>query len=249
MSQTNAAEYPLPSAYPASFEYPVSTEPSNVPREFGLERKRLVFFQFANKPVPGWKRTFDVLVSIALAILLAPLLIGIAIFIRFVSGGPVFFRQERLGEMGKDFEILKFRTLFPSTTATEDHRKFVSTLSSGNQVVRKPELAGRLIPGGKFLRSWSLDELPQLFNIIRGEMSLIGPRPDVLHWYDYEEFQLKRFEVRPGITGLWQVSGKNSLTFDEMIRLDVEYVENRSLRLDFWIILKTIRVVLFGGNG
>jgi len=122
-------------------------------------------------------------------------------------------------------------------------------LSAGNQIIEKPNLAGRLIPGGKFLRSWSLDELPQLFNIIRGEMSLIGPRPDVLQWHDYEEWQLKRFETLPGITGLWQVSGKNRLTFGQMIELDIEYVENQSLRLDFWIMLKTTRVLLFRDNG
>jgi len=230
-------------------EHPISTQSSIGPREFGPDRKRKVFFQFANKPVPWWKRTFDVFVSVGLAILLAPLLLGIAIFIKAVSDGPVFFRQKRLGAMGKDFEIFKFRTLSPSKTATEDHRKFVSTLSSGNQIVRKPELHGRFILGGRFLRSWSLDELPQLFNIIRGEMSLIGPRPDVLQWDDYEEFHLKRFDARPGITGLWQVSGKNRLTFAEMIRLDIEYVENLSWRLDLWIIVKTVRVILFRDNG
>jgi len=216
---------------------------------YGADRKLRVFSRFTKRPAPTWKRFFDVVVSVGLAVVLSPLLVTIAIFIRCVSGGPVLFRQIRLGEMGNDFEILKFRTLYPSPSATEDHRKFVSNLSAGNQIIEKPNLAGRLIPGGKFLRSWSLDELPQLFNIIRGEMSLIGPRPDVLQWHDYEEWQLKRFETLPGITGLWQVSGKNRLTFGQMIELDIEYVENQSLRLDFWIMLKTTRVLLFRDNG
>ncbi len=190
----------------------------------------------------------DIVLSLGLIILLSPLLLGIAAFIRLFSGGPVLFRQVRLGEMGKDFKILKFRTLYPSATATEDHRRFVSSLNSDNQTIRKPDLAGRLIPGGKFLRSWSLDELPQLINVLLGEMSIIGPRPDVLAWNDYEEWQLQRFECLPGITGLWQVSGKNRLTFSQMIELDIQYVENRSLGLDLWILIKTFRVLMLRDN-
>ena len=220
-----------------------------MPSELGLEQKRKAFLQFASRPNPWWKRIVDIVVSLSLAILLAPLLIGIAIFIRVVSGGPVFFRQKRLGEMGKDFEIFKFRTMIPSLTATEEHRRFVSSLNADNQQVRKPDLSARLIPGGRFLRSWSLDELPQLFNVLRGDMSIIGPRPDVLAWNDYEEWQLQRFACLPGITGLWQVSGKNRLTFEQMIELDIEYVNNRSLGLDLWILVKTFRVLIRRDNG
>jgi lipopolysaccharide/colanic/teichoic acid biosynthesis glycosyltransferase len=213
------------------------------------EQKRVVFAKLKHRPTPAWKRAVDVVGSLVLLVLLSPLLLGIALFIRIVSGGPVLFRQKRLGEMGRDFAILKFRTLYPSATATEDHRKFIANLSAENKVVGKPDLEGRLIPGGKFLRAWSLDELPQLLNILRGEMSLIGPRPDVLAWYDYEEWMLRRFESLPGLTGLWQVSGKNRLTFQQMIDLDIRYIEARSIWLDTWILFKTFRVLLFRDNG
>jgi lipopolysaccharide/colanic/teichoic acid biosynthesis glycosyltransferase len=200
------------------------------------------------KPIPIWKRTFDIFVSLAMLLVLSPLLIAIAVFIRCVSKGPILFKQMRMGEMGRDFEILKFRTLRPMDSATADHQQFMSQLTTGNQAMQKPNLAKRLIPGGKFLRGWSLDELPQLFNVLRGEMSLIGPRPDVLAWSHYENWQLKRFETLPGLTGLWQVSGKNRLTFHEMIKLDIQYVERRSIGLDFWIMLKTARVLFSKDN-
>lgn len=115
-------------------------------------------------------------------------------------------------------------------------------------MLSKPNFAGQFIPGGKFFRSWSIDELPQLINVLRGEMSLVGPRPDVLAWYDYDEWQLRRFETLPGLTGLWQVSGKNRLTFHRMIELDIQYVDSRSIGLDLWILLKTVRVLFSRDN-
>ena len=205
--------------------------------------------KLTRRPIPWWKRGIDIVASIILIVLLSPLLLAIAIFIRCVSRGPALFRQVRLGEMGQDFVILKFRTLHPSSTATREHQLFVANLSASNQVLEKPDLAGRLIPGGKFLRSWSLDELPQLFNVLSGEMSLIGPRPDVLAWCDYDEWQLRRFETLPGLTGLWQVSGKNRLTFQEMINLDIRYVETRSITLDLWILFRTVKVLFSRDNG
>jgi lipopolysaccharide/colanic/teichoic acid biosynthesis glycosyltransferase len=213
-----------------------------------LRNREEVLSRLHRKPIPLWKRSFDIVVSLGLLLVLSPLLIAIAVFIRCVSKGPVFFKQLRMGEMGRDFEILKFRTLKPMDSATADHQQFVSALTTGNQAMRKPNLAKRLIPGGGFLRGWSLDELPQLLNVLRGEMSLIGPRPDVLTWSHYEDWQLKRFETLPGLTGLWQVSGKNRLTFHEMIKLDIQYVEGRSMGLDFWIMLKTARVLFSKDN-
>ena len=213
------------------------------------ERKRLAFERHCqHRPTPYWKRCFDLIAALLLVILLSPALLLIALYIRLTSGGPVLFKQPRLGEMGREFVIYKFRTLQTCSKATDDHRKFVSDLTVNGSAINKPDLSKRLIPGGNFLRKTSLDELPQLLNIIRGEMSLIGPRPDVLLWDDYQPWQLRRFEVLPGVTGLWQVSGKNRLTFNEMIDKDIEYVSNRSIVLDIKIALKTIRLLILREN-
>lgn len=201
-------------------------------------------------PIPFWKRLFDICVASLLLVVLSPLLIAIGFFIRMVSRGPALFKQERLGEMGRYFVIYKYRTLHPSesTCPTSEHREFMTGLTTSEEIAAKPDLSDRLIPGGHFLRSHSLDELPQLLNVLRGEMSLIGPRPDVLDWQDYPPWQLRRFEVTPGITGLWQVSGKNRLTFSQMVELDIKYIENRSFWLDMWILMKTFKLVLSKDN-
>ena len=213
------------------------------------ERKRQLFSEICtHRPTPLWKRIFDVVVASALLITLAPVLVLIALFIRITSGGPALFKQVRLGEMGREFVIYKFRTLHVCPNATSNHREFLNSIFETGSVVAKPDLSKRLIFGGALLRKSSLDELPQLINILLGEMSLIGPRPDVLQWDDYEPSQLRRFEVRPGVTGLWQVSGKNRLTFSQMIEKDVQYVNNRSLLLDLKISLKTIRLIVLQDN-
>lgn len=209
--------------------------------------KNLAFHPSAGRrefKTPYWKRAIDIAVSLALIVALAPLLALIAAFIWWRDGGPVLFKQPRLGLMGQSFVIYKFRTLRLCEAATTNHRQYVAGLSSDNGVTNKPDLTSRAIPGGNFLRSTSLDELPQLWNILRGDMSLIGPRPDVLEWDDYKPWHLRRFEVLPGVTGLWQVSGKNRLTFNEMIEKDIEYVDNRSLMLDLRIALRTFRLLL-----
>jgi lipopolysaccharide/colanic/teichoic acid biosynthesis glycosyltransferase len=210
--------------------------------------RRAAFAALVHRPIPVWKRGFDLVGSLLLVALLMPLMIAIAVFIRVVSRGPILFRQVRLGEMGNDFVMYKFRTLHPSEKACENHRTFVANLVNSKAAAEKPDLTDRYIPGAKWLRSTSLDELPQLINIIRGEMSLIGPRPEVLPWSKYEPWQLKRFEVRPGVTGLWQVSGKNKLTFNQMVGKDLEYIAQRSLRLDMWIMLQTFRMMLRRDN-
>lgn len=214
----------------------------------GLQQKLQAFQGLKARPTPYWKRAIDCLVSGALVILLAPLLALIAIYIRLVSRGPVFFTQSRLGLMGDDFTIYKFRTLKCSETATEDHKEYVANLSATDGVLEKPDLSTRMIPGGKFLRQTSLDELPQLLNILQGKMSLVGPRPDVMDWNDYKPEQLRRFEVVPGVTGLWQVSGKNRLTFEQMIQKDVHYVDHRSFWLDVKILFKTFGLLLQRDN-
>ena len=221
--------------------------------ELNLTRLNETKSPFANlhsHPMPSWKRVFDVSVALALFLVLSPLLLAIGLFIRCVSRGPALFKQERLGEMGKYFVIYKFRTMRQNDpeVATSDHREFVAGLTTSTEAAAKPDVSNRLILGGGFLRSTSLDELPQLLNVLRGEMSLIGPRPDVLDWQDYPPWQLRRFEATPGITGLWQVSGKNRLTFSQMVELDIKYIEQRSFWLDMWILAKTFKLVLSKDN-
>jgi lipopolysaccharide/colanic/teichoic acid biosynthesis glycosyltransferase len=210
----------------------------------------IAFASLVWHPMPYWKRLFDICVAGLLLVLLMPAFILIGLFIRLVSRGPVLFKQKRLGEMGNYFVIYKFRTLHPSDSVcpTTEHREFMTNLTTSQEIAAKPDLSSRLIPGGRFLRSHSIDELPQLLNVLRGEMSLIGPRPDVLDWQDYPPWQLRRFEVTPGITGLWQVSGKNRLTFSQMVELDIKYIENRSWLLDMWILAKTFKLVLSKDN-
>lgn len=201
-------------------------------------------------PTPIWKRAIDIVAAGLALVLLSPLLALIALYIRTVSRGPAIFKQSRLGEMGKPFTIYKFRTMYSgdSEQATLEHREYVSSRAELDEVVSKPDLADRLIPGGAFLRQRSLDELPQLVNVLIGNMSLIGPRPDVLGWRDYTDWQRRRFEVKPGISGLWQVSGKNRLSFSRMMELDIEYVERRSFWFDMWIASQTIRLIIHKDN-
>lgn len=210
--------------------------------------KQIAFAALSPHPIPIWKRIFDIVGCLVLAVVLSPVLLTIALFIRVVSKGPVLFKQVRLGEMGKDFVIYKFRTLQPSATACEDHQEFVANLVTSEKAAAKPDLTARYIPGGGLLRSTSLDELPQLINILRGEMSLIGPRPEIIAWDKYEPWQLERFEVRPGVTGLWQVSGKNKLTFHQMVSKDIEYISKRSFRLDLWILFRTFYMMVKRDN-
>ncbi|MCA9193625.1 MAG: sugar transferase [Planctomycetales bacterium] len=235
---------PLPKATLKAPAAPPNGESSSQPTNVSADE--LIW-----KPIPIWKRVVDVLLSGILIVLLSPILIGIAIYIRLVSPGPAFFKQSRLGEMGRMFTIYKFRTMHvrDPDVATREHRQYVTGVASQQRAVAKPIYEDRLIPGGEFLRSHSLDELPQLFNVLNGSMSLVGPRPEVLEWDDYEVWQLQRFEVTPGMTGLWQVSGKNRLTFQRMVELDIEYAHRRRLSLDLWIMFRTIKVVLSRDNG
>lgn len=211
------------------------------------EAKR--FTAILERPIPRWKRAFDITGVVFLAPLLLPLLALIAFYIRSVSKGPVLFVQLRLGHGGKYFSIYKFRTMHVTDASRDDaHRKYVTECASAAAPIKKPDHQSSLILGGNLLRKLSIDELPQLLNVWQGTMSLVGPRPDVLLRQDYEDEQLRRFEVPPGMTGLWQVSGKNSLTFDQMIELDTQYIDRQSLALDVWILFKTIKVLLLERN-
>jgi lipopolysaccharide/colanic/teichoic acid biosynthesis glycosyltransferase len=197
---------------------------------------------------PAWKRAIDICGSIALIVLLSPVLLLVALHIKRVSQGPVFFTQARCGAGGRKFTIYKFRTMHQCKESEAEHRQYIETLTQNDAPATKPKYDHRLIPGGEFLRGHSFDELPQLLNVLNGTMSLVGPRPEVLELHEYPAWQLRRFEVLPGMTGLWQVSGKNRLSFNRMIELDIEYIEKQSLWLDISILLKTFKVVLHQDN-
>ncbi len=202
----------------------------------------------AFRPTPFWKRSLDVIGSCLLLLLLSPIFVGVMLLIRCVSRGPVFFVQSRVGANGRRFRMWKFRTMTVETDPAEHARYVASLAGNPDAVLSKLDAPAGLIPYGGLLRTCALDELPQLFNVLRGEMSLVGPRPDVLEAEEYRPWQRRRFDVVPGISGLWQVSGKNELTFDQMLELDVQYVEQRSLRLDLSILLRTVPVVLCVSN-
>jgi len=195
--------------------------------------------------VPFWKRALDITCILTAAPFWVPLCLLIGLFIKIVSPGPVLFKQERIGHRGKRFQCLKFRTMVPNAD-TLVHQRHLNQLMTSNQPMKKLDARDkRLIPCGLWLRSCGLDELPQLINVLRGDMSLVGPRPCVA--YEYELFQpahRRRCETLPGLTGLWQVKGKNRTTFERMMELDVTYVESKSLLLDLKIILFTPVAIL-----
>lgn len=200
----------------------------------------------ARSRVPSWKRALDIICVLIASILWAPAWLMIGLFIKIVSPGPVLFKQERIGHMGKQFRCLKFRTMAVNADSGVHQRHFQQLMSS-NQLMRKLDGVGdsRLISGGLWLRCLGIDELPQLINVLRGEMSLVGPRPCVP--YEYEMFQPRhrqRCETLPGLTGLWQVNGKNRTTFEKMIELDLAYVEKKSFFLDLKIMVCTVPAIL-----
>ena len=192
---------------------------------------------------PRWKRWLD-LTCIALAApAWVPLMLVLAALIKCVSRGPVFFRQERVGFRGERFTILKFRTMKVNADTTVHQDYFKDLVRSGARMVKLDSSGDqRLIPCGGFLRSAGLDELPQLLNVLRGEMSLVGPRPCTPTEASlFAEWQKKRFAAPPGLTGLWQVRGKNKTTFHQMICLDIYYVTAMHLRMDCEIMARTVR--------
>lgn len=200
----------------------------------------------ASMPAPRWKRALDVGCILVVSPLLVPLMLLVALAIKLASRGPVFFRQERVGHQGRRFTCFKFRSMVVGADTTV-HRDHLNRLIGANLPMTKMDSRNdqRLIPCGRWLRVTALDELPQVLNVLRGEMSLVGPRPCIPYEYEkYEPWQKERFDTLPGLTGLWQVSGKNRTTFTEMMDLDIAYVRNKSLWLDLKIILKTIPALL-----
>ncbi|HWI31659.1 MAG TPA: sugar transferase [Microbacterium sp.] len=190
------------------------------------------------------KRAFDLVASGVLIVLLAPVLLISAVMVKFTSPGGVFFRQDRVGLSGDHFDMLKFRSMYVDA---EDRLAELQheARDRGNDVMFKMKDDPRVTPVGRFLRRFSLDELPQLFNVLMGKMSLVGPRPPLdREVRQYSKSVHRRFLVKPGITGLWQVSGRSDLDWDETVRLDLFYVENWTLTGDLMILLKTVKAVL-----
>jgi lipopolysaccharide/colanic/teichoic acid biosynthesis glycosyltransferase len=195
--------------------------------------------------LPLWKRALD----LSCIALLSPgwLLVGlfVALVIKAGSRGPIFFRQQRVGFKGRQFTCFKFRTM-KLDAEIDSHRRYTQQLIKSQTPMRKldEKRDPRLVPLGALLRATGLDELPQLLNILRGEMSLVGPRPCIPYECEaYEHWHWGRFDAVPGLTGLWQVSGKNRTTFEQMVQLDIQYARTMTLWLDLCILLKTIPAV------
>ena len=199
-----------------------------------------------------FKKSFDVSVAFILVLLSLPLMIILAICIKITSKGPVLFVQERVGKGGKPFKFYKFRSMAHNND-NSIHEAFMQKLIRGEVMAEYDETAPhfkmendpRITEFGQFIRKTSLDELPQLFNVLNGSMSLVGPRPPIPYEVQaYKSWHLQRLSIKPGITGLWQVSGRSSLAFDEMVELDIEYIQKRNIFLDIKILLQTIPAAL-----
>jgi exopolysaccharide biosynthesis polyprenyl glycosylphosphotransferase len=188
------------------------------------------------------KRLFDILGSALGLLLISPVLLLIALRIKLYDGGPVLFRQTRVGRDGEEFGCLKFRTMV--VDAEERLASLQRQIGFESGLFKMAE-DPRITPPGRWLRRLSLDELPQLFNVLRGEMSLVGPRPPLRSEVaTYDDDALRRLHIRPGMTGLWQVSGRSNLTFEEAVRLDLFYVDNWSMVQDLTILARTVGAVL-----
>lgn len=201
----------------------------------------------------GLKRALDIGFASAVLLIGAPFLLVIALLVRLSSPGPVLFKQVRLGRDGRPFDFYKFRSMHHNND-DEVHRRFCEEFINGKaheedegRQVFKMVGDPRITPIGHFLRRTSLDELPQFWNVLRGEMSLVGPRPPICYELEhYQEWHKDRLKVRPGLTGLWQVSGRSQVGFDEMVMLDLHYIKEWSLQLDLRIIARTLPVMMRG---
>lgn len=196
------------------------------------------------------RRLADLVLGAGLTLLLSPILIAVAIAVRLDSPGPALFRQRRVGHREREFTLFKFRSMRLDADP-RGHREYVTALikgkaaDGGRKDLYKLAVDDRITPVGRWIRRWSLDELPQLFNVLSGDMTLVGPRPAIPYEVaEYPSWYCERFSVKPGLTGLWQVSGRSERTYEEMVRLDIEYAENRSLLGDISILARTPWVVV-----
>jgi exopolysaccharide biosynthesis polyprenyl glycosylphosphotransferase len=219
----------------------------NVTTQYGMPMVEMVPMRFTRSQ-EAIKRLFDVIVSLTALIVLAPVLVAIAILVKLTSEGPIFYNSFRVGRGGRHFEFLKFRSMYSNADRV---RRDGANEKQGH--IYKVKNDPRVTPLGRILRRYSLDELPQLINVLRGEMSLVGPRPLPASDLDPDGMSRQfaawaegRSGVQPGITGLWQISGRSDLSFDDMVRLDLEYISNWSLLLDIKIILETPALVVKG---
>ena len=196
--------------------------------------------------IPVWKRALDLFCILLASPFISLVMVVIALFIVLVSPGPIFYTQQRVGLGGRRFKCYKFRSM-KVNAETDVHKDHLDDLIKNDLPMTKMDQKDdpRLIPFGCCIRSSGLDELPQLFNVVLGDMSLVGPRPCTPYEYDhYTTEQKKRFETLPGLTGLWQVSGKNRTTFSQMIEMDIRYAETKTLWMDIKIMAKTIPALI-----
>jgi exopolysaccharide biosynthesis polyprenyl glycosylphosphotransferase len=204
------------------------------------------------------KRVMDVIGSAAALLVLSPIFAVIALLVKLTSKGPIIYRQQRLGQFGETFQLLKFRSM-RCDSDPKIHQEFMKTVIAGKhdgnahggeKPVYKMTNDPRITAIGSFLRRSSLDELPQFFNVLKGDMSLVGPRPPLAYeWEEYAIWHRRRvLEAKPGITGLWQVTGRSRVRFDDMVRLDLQYVKTWSIWLDLQILIKTPKAVLMGDD-
>lgn len=204
-----------------------------------------VFPAVMSRSLPRWKRLFDLAFVLAAAPLWLPVMVVIMWIIKIVSPGPVFYRQRRVGYRGQIFMMFKFRSMRLNVETGSQEQYVAELMQKGGPMTKLDGSDPRLIPLGRFLRATGLDELPQIFNILRGEMSLVGPRPcTTVEFARYQPRQKERVNAQPGVTGYWQVHGKNKTTFEEMIAMDLFYAGHLSMWLDMAIIFKTIPVLI-----
>jgi exopolysaccharide biosynthesis polyprenyl glycosylphosphotransferase len=203
------------------------------------------YLTYEHKPFQmGLKRAFDIAASAGALALLSPLLLIVAAIVKLTSKGPVLFKQERVGRYGQPFHMLKFRSMVVNA---EELKEKLLAHNEQTGPVFKMKHDPRITRIGRFIRKYSIDELPQLINVLRGEMSVVGPRPPIpSEVAKYEPWQRRRLSVRPGLTCVWQVSGRNEISFEQWMYLDMQYIDHWTLRGDFELILKTVPVVLFG---
>lgn len=210
-----------------------------------------VWYTLIKKMQASIKRLLDILSASVLFVLTSPLFVLTALLIKLDSPGPVFFCQKRLGKDGKYFNFYKFRSMYAGCSE-EEHKEYIRRLMTEELAqedkgkrVYKLTSDSRVTPVGRFIRRLSIDELAQLFNVIKGDMSMVGPRPAIPYELQYhDEAMRKRFSVKPGITGLWQVSGRSGTTYRQMVGLDLFYIEHWSIWLDLKIMLKTVPYIL-----
>ena len=212
--------------------------------EMGNLENRIAINKKENKTVYNFiKRTIDIIGSLCGLILLSPLLLVIGILIKSDSKGPIIFAQKRVGLNGKEFKMYKFRSMVVNAEELKDKLKENNEMSGPMFKMKDDPRITRI---GKFIRKTSIDELPQLVNVLKGDMSLVGPRPSLpKEVKSFETWMLKRLEVKPGLTCYWQVMGRNSIDFEDWMKLDIKYINERNFLLDIKLILKTF-VLLFG---